>query len=403
MSYSDIDVFSGKESRAMLKEVRTFAARQMRPAGIELDSLPRPGDVIRKDSLLWEVFRGFRKLDLHLPWISEDLGGMGKVGPRTAVALAECLGHGDAGLAVSLLASNVPFQYASLLKTPELEQLARDYCVDHDCAMVGCVPVAEAAPAPLSGNPDSPGAEPAVSAAYVKGHHVLNGEIGKAVNADIATHAVLTVGIRDKKQEKGRGIAVVPLDLPGVTRTGPQERTGQRSLNQGGLILRDVKLPKGFLVPLEEPALREMEQKFFIRENQAQCAVRAGIAWAALDEALAYSRERIQGGVPIFEHKNIQLQLFNMLKMVEAVRGNTRRLALFHAQAPDACSLVHAVAAKCLASEAAVQVTSEAIQIFGGYGLTKEFPMEKFFRDARSALIENGVNEDLALAAMASV
>ena len=88
-----------------------------------------------------------------------------------------------------------------------------------------------------------------------------------------------------------------------------------------------------------------------------------------------------------------------MFTMVEAARAATRRMALYNAvnQPPSAA---HAVACKCFSTETAFQVASEAIQIFGGNGLSREYPVEKMFRDARAAMIEDGVNESLSLAAV---
>ena len=126
----------------------------------------------------------------------------------------------------------------------------------------------------------------------------------------------------------------------------------------------------------------------------------AGLAKAAFDEAFKYSQERIQGGVPIFEHQNIKLKLFKMFTMVEAARASARRMALYNAAHPEAPSGTHAVAAKCLSTETATFVASEAMQIFGGYGLAKEYPIEKMYRDARAGMIEDGVNETLSLQAV---
>ncbi|MBU2489905.1 MAG: acyl-CoA/acyl-ACP dehydrogenase [Proteobacteria bacterium] len=401
MPYCELDLFTNKESKAMVREVKTFSARTVRPAGIQLDSLPLPSDVIREDSPLWEVFAGFRKLDLHLPGIPGDLGGMGDVDGLTLMAMAERLGHGDAGLAMGLMASQAPFQYAALLRTPELEKLVQDYCGDSGGLFIGCL-VPDRGEGLLSGNGDGPPPLVTVTATG-RGRYAVNGAMEKALNANIATHAVLEVAILENSRPDGRGILVLPLDLPGVTRKEPVPRPGQRSLNMGGLVFSDVKLPKGCLVPKEPRELSAIRKRFFVQQTQYLAAVWGGIAWAALDEALAYSKKRIQGGVPIFRHANIRAQLFNMFKMVEAVRANTRRLAQYHDHGPDEASLAHAVAAKCLATETAVQVSSEGIQIFGGYGLTKEFPMEKFFRDARLGTIEWGVNEDLALEAAATL
>jgi len=88
-----------------------------------------------------------------------------------------------------------------------------------------------------------------------------------------------------------------------------------------------------------------------------------------------------------------------MFKMVEAARANIRRLALYRHSHPGTPSAAHAVAAKCLSTETATMVAGQALQIFGGNGLTRDYPIEKMFRDARASMIEDGVNETLALKA----
>jgi alkylation response protein AidB-like acyl-CoA dehydrogenase len=132
--------------------------------------------------------------------------------------------------------------------------------------------------------------------------------------------------------------------------------------------------------------------------NGGMAIVFAGLARAAFDEAHNYAKERIQGGVRIIEHQNIRLKLFRMFTQVEASRAAARRMTLYNAvNMPP--SGAHAVACKCLSTETAFQVTSEAIQILGGNGLSREYPVEKMFRDARASMIEDGVNESLALSA----
>jgi alkylation response protein AidB-like acyl-CoA dehydrogenase len=134
--------------------------------------------------------------------------------------------------------------------------------------------------------------------------------------------------------------------------------------------------------------------------NGGMAVVFAGLAKAAFDEAFKYSKARIQGGKPICEHTTIKLKLMKMFTLVEAARANARRMALYNQAHPLMPSVVHAVAAKCLSTETATQVASDAMQIFGGYGLAKEYPIEKMYRDARASMIEDGVNEAIAIKAM---
>ena len=125
-----------------------------------------------------------------------------------------------------------------------------------------------------------------------------------------------------------------------------------------------------------------------------------GTAHSAFDEALKYSRERIQGGRPIFEHQNIKLKLFDMFTSVEAARQLSRSVWVYNIQrrmAMQPMAIEYSIASKVLGTETAFKVASQAVQIFGGNGLSKEYVIEKIFRDARAAMIEDGVNETLAL------
>jgi alkylation response protein AidB-like acyl-CoA dehydrogenase len=122
-----------------------------------------------------------------------------------------------------------------------------------------------------------------------------------------------------------------------------------------------------------------------------------GLARAGFEEALKYAQERVQGGKPIIEHQNIQLKLFEMFRSVEAARSLARRVSIYNA-ATMPPSAHYAIASKVTATETAFKVASEAIQIFGGNGLSKDYHIEKIFRDAKASLIEDGENSSLSIA-----
>ena len=124
----------------------------------------------------------------------------------------------------------------------------------------------------------------------------------------------------------------------------------------------------------------------------------AGLARSALDEGLHYAQERIQGGEPIIRHQNVRLKLMRMFTAVEAARALSRQAQAINAANPPG-SLPHGVACKALATETAFQVASEALQIHGGNGLTREYLIEKILRDARTSMIEDGTNETLMIRA----
>jgi alkylation response protein AidB-like acyl-CoA dehydrogenase len=406
MPYRELDLNLSKEVQAMQKEVRNFARNVMRPAGIELDKMADPADVIAEDSVLWDVFKAHREMDLHMLQMPKEFGGMAEdLEPMAGYLIGEEMGYGDAGLTISLGVSNMPFGFAALFQhVPELKQMARDYCEDKEGKMIGCWAITE----PDHGGDwslggDDPRCGPSVTGVLKGDEYIVNGEKSAWVsNGTIATHAVLHVGLIPEMGMAGSGLAVIPLDLPGISRDKPLDKMGQRPLNQGTIIFQDARIPKQYMVIGEEAiaAMPQMGEAILAGANGGMAVVFAGLAKAAFDEAFKYSQERIQGGVPIFEHQNIKLKLFKMFTMVEAARANARRMALYNAAHPEAPSGTHAVAAKCMSTETATYVASEAMQIFGGYGLAREYPIEKMYRDARASMIEDGVNETLSLQAV---
>jgi acyl-CoA dehydrogenase len=138
-----------------------------------------------------------------------------------------------------------------------------------------------------------------------------------------------------------------------------------------------------------------------------------GVARAAYEHALAYAKERVQGGIPIFEHQTVKTKLFEMFRKIEAARALNRRAILYntlnspflpHEDGTVGMPAVElAIASKVTSTQTAFEVTSEALQVFGGNGLSYEYPIEKLMRDARASLVEDGCNEVLALHAAAKL
>ncbi|MEW6078485.1 MAG: acyl-CoA dehydrogenase family protein [Thermodesulfobacteriota bacterium] len=397
MSFRDIDILPDETSRAIIKELEKFTATVMRPAAMELDKSHAPAEVFAETSPLWNVFSSFRGLDLHLTGIPEALGGIGHMDAVTSVMMAERLGYADAGLAIGLTAAGTPFCLAAQLQTPAMEALARNFCQDREGRMIGCRSLGRRRKTPAGGNgTGTAGPSPFLSAREDGSDVILSGKLSGIVNAPIATHGAFEVILSPERT----GLAVIPLDQPGITRQTPAVVVSQKSAPRGSLRFEAVRVPGECVITEDNTSLAGIRETFTAGLNLFLSGIYAGTARAALDEALRYAKNRVQGGVPIFEHGNIRLQLFTMFKMVEAARAAALRLAGYQDRQGTAGTWPHTVAARCLAVEAACQVTSDAIQVFGGYGLAREFPLEKFFRDARLGLVENGVNEDLAIEAM---
>jgi alkylation response protein AidB-like acyl-CoA dehydrogenase len=132
--------------------------------------------------------------------------------------------------------------------------------------------------------------------------------------------------------------------------------------------------------------------------NAMMGATFTGVARAALEYAIDYAKERVQGGVSIIEHQSVKARLFKMFSRVEAARSLARRAGVYNStQVPGLVQ--YSIASKVFATNTAFEVASEALQIYGGNGLSREYPVEKLLRDARAAMIEDGCNEVLGLVA----
>ena len=403
MAYPEIDLNLTDEQKALRDLVKKFGAEVMRPAGIKLDKLGDPADVIAPGSILWDVFKQYRELGLHAMGFSKRIGGTAEdMDPMMGILFLEEMGYADAGLAISLGVASMPFTAWQYFPVPDLQDLARQYVQDKDCKLIGCWGITE----PDHGGDwslggDKPECGPSLRGVMKGDEYIINGQKSAWVsNGTIATHSLLHVGLDPSRGMLGQGIAICPLDLPGITRGKPLNKIGQRPLNQGEIFFDDVHLPKKYMIMTPRPASEIAGGSGLFSGGGipmgSMAVMFGGLARAALDEAIKYAKQRIQGGVPIIEHKNIKLKLFEMFMMTESARSLSRRLQLYNSMSGSS-SMLHTMAGKWMSTETAFKVASEAIQIFGGNGLSKEYAIEKIFRDARTAMIEDGTNEVLAL------
>lgn len=120
------------------------------------------------------------------------------------------------------------------------------------------------------------------------------------------------------------------------------------------------------------------------------------MARAAFEQALDYAHTRKQGGVPIFQHQSVRSRLLHMFRQTEAARALARRNIEYNLTAPVP-ALVGSISSKITSTQTAYDVASAALQMFGGNGLTPEYPIEKLLRDARASMIEDGCNEVLSI------
>ncbi len=394
MAIVDIEVGLSDEQRAVRDTVRKFADEVLRPAGIELDRLA-PEQVIAKGSVLWKVFAKYRELGVNQ--LETTSAGMSPVeAARLRYLISEEMGRGDSGLAISLGVSNFHRIFCQLSRRPELIERY----VNAGREEVGCWAITE----PDHGSDslavtEAPFADPRVRPncmARKDGKHwVIRGQKAAWVsNGTIATVAALFCNTDPNHGFEGGGVAVVPLDLPGVSRGKPLDKLGQRALNQGEIFFDEVRIPEEYMV-VGAQAYRGIVEMILTMANASMGATFVGVAQAALELAVAYAKERVQGGRPIFEHQSVRGRLFKMFQRTEAARALARRVALWNAGGTP--MIQYSIASKTFVTQTAFDVASEAVQIYGGNGLSREYPIEKIMRDARASMIEDGCNELLGL------
>lgn len=181
MNYADLDINLTDEQKAMRDVARKFGMEVMRPAGIELDKLADPADVIADGSVLWDVLRQYRELGFHKRGMPQELGGMaGDIDPLSGSLLTEEFGYADAGLAISLAVSGSGFQYCAMSPDPEMREIARAYVEDTECKMIGCWAITEPDHGSdwiLASDPNfkDPGIVPSLKAVLEGDEYILSG------------------------------------------------------------------------------------------------------------------------------------------------------------------------------------------------------------------------------------
>ena len=191
---------------------------------------------------------------------------------------------------------------------------------------------------------------------------------------------------------------LVPLDADGVSRGKPTDKVGQRPLNQGEIFFDNVVIPVDHMIAgteLYNPVL----EATLTGANGGMGSLFAGLARAALEHAVSYTKERVQGGKPIFEHQAVRSRLFEMFRKVEAARALNLKVVTYNATNPPRLEL--AITSKVTSTRAAMEVATEAMYIYGGAGMTRDNPIEKLMRDASVSVIEDGENTLLGLIAAA--
>jgi len=415
MSYLELAALA--EDEILLKqEAHRFAEDAIRPASIEIDRMPSDKyqkEITKKDSPYWRVMRKMKKLGYHRAIIPEAFGGKG-LSARKVHILVEEISWGSSGFAMALGVDLIPIFFGILSFDDYIkENLVQPWLEDKEAKFQGCWGATEpehgsdllmVSSMPLEDRQRVSAGQ--VTARKDGNEWVINGPKAYWVSAaPVATHVGLHVNMDFAKGVLG-GTCIVPLDLPGVSKGKPILKLGQRECPQGELVFEDVRIPERYMISTFEFATEAETShiwgQFLSMTSCWMAACSTGLARAAFEEALKYSRERIQGGKPICEHQLIRKKLFDMFIKIETARAYSRKVMehvwerLLDKFAWDA-SPRHALAAQVYCKQIAYEVADEAIEIHGGCGTTEDYLVQKLYRDARVKLIEDGTTEVLSL------
>lgn len=224
-------------------------------------------------------------------------------------------------------------------------------------------------------------------------HFILNGRKSFITGGGHASHYMVYTRFGDTKGYKGIGGLIVEKGMPGFSFGAQEEYLGLHGMPSCDLIFEDVKVPKENLV-ISGGDFGKLMQTFDIERcgNSAMCL---GVAGGALDAAKAYAAERHAFGRPICEFQAIQFMIVDMAMKLEAAKLLVYRAAAGAGQGLP--SIYEASLAKCYANEMVVEVTNAAMQVFGGYGYSREFPVERMLRDGRAWGVAGGTVQMLRI------
>jgi acyl-CoA dehydrogenase len=376
-----------EEQREIRDWVHDFAAREIRPVATHYDET---------EEFPWEVLKKAAEIGLYSPeFLAQSFGDETGIMPAL---VAEELCWGCAGIALALQGTGLPVAAIFSQGTPEQVATWIPACYG--------TPKQPAVGAFCATEADAGSDVSAYKTRAVKnnGDWVLNGRKVFITNGGIADVHVVVAAVDPALGTRGQASFVVPKGTPGLTAGKKEKKMGIRASHTGDVLLEDVRVPSDCLLGGEERLQARLARAQAGQSSRSNVAMKTfeatrpivgaqalGIARAAFEFALDYAKQRRQFGRPIIDNQAIQFMLADMATGVEAARRLYREAAR-HRDAGAPYS-VGASMAKLFASDTAMRVTTDAVQVHGGYGYMQEYPVERYMREAKALQIVEGTNQ----------
>jgi acyl-CoA dehydrogenase len=357
-----------KELRALARE---FATREIRPKAAEYDvEMRHPVDVIAKA-------HDVGLMNLHVP---TEYGGLG-LNAFDGMLVGEELNWGCSGIGTSLGANGLGAGPVIIAGTDEQKARWLPPLIEQPilCSFGLSEP-----------NAGSDVARLKTTAVRRGDEYVLNGSKTFITNAGYAAWTVVFAKTDPARGHRGISAFIVPMDAPGVTIEQHLDKMGQRATDTSAFAMQDVVLPEENRLGAEGDGFKiAMQTLDFTRPGTAIGAV--GVAQAAYELAVEYAKQRVTFDVPIAMHQGVNFMIADMATEIEAARLLTWQAAWMLDQGERAT--LYSSFAKRFAADTAMKVTTDAVQVFGGYGYMKEYPVEKLMRDAKLFQIYEGTSQ----------
>ncbi|MDU4960566.1 MAG: acyl-CoA dehydrogenase family protein [Sporomusaceae bacterium] len=356
---------------ALKKMTQEFVAKEITPYAIEMDHNNE-----MRSGLLTKLFEA-GILDITVP---EEYGGPG-VDALSIAFVYEELGKGCAGVATSAAANALASYPVLLMGTHEQKELFYSYITE---GKLGAFALTE----PGAGSDAG-----AVATTAVKDgdDYILNGTKCFITNGGTADVFIIFANTRKSAGIRGLTAFIVEKKTPGFSAGKKEDKMGIRASNTCELILDNVRIPAANRLGREGEGFK-IAMKTLDAARPFVGAVSVGLAQAAFDAAVKYSKERQQFGKPIASFQLVQAMIADMAMQLEAARLLVYKACWMKDQ-PGVDFTKESAIAKCFAADAAMDITTNAVQVLGGYGYSKHYPVEKYMRDAKIMQIYEGTNQ----------
>ncbi len=369
-----VDFSLSEEQKFMRDLAHQFAEKEIRPIAAEYDE---------REEVPWEVIRKAAQAGFLSYYIPEEYGGGGVTDLLTHVLVDEELFWGCAGVGTILGGTSLCATPILIAGTEEQKQKYLPLFCDPDNPRLGAYALTE----PSSG---SDAASISTHAVREGDYYIINGYKTFITNGGIADLYVVFATVDPSLGHRGITAFIVEKDTPGLRPGKKEKKMGIRASHTAQLAFENMRVPVSNRLGAEGEGFKIAMKTFEI--TRVQVAIGAvGVARAAFEYARDYANERVQFGKPIIQHEAVGFMLADMAMQIEAARLLCWQAAwLYDVGKPNT---YQASMAKAYAADIAMQVTTNAVQVLGGYGYIREYPVEKWMRDAKIIQIYEGTSQ----------